>query len=351
MIQKPEDVLRDFKAKKFAPLYFLQGDEPFYIDQIIDYAEKNILKEDEKSFNLTVFYGKDVRLQDILDAARRFPVMAELQVIIVKEAQEIADLTKEAAAPKAKKGAETENRLVRYSEAPVPTTILIFGHKYKKIPANTKVYKALEKNAVVIESKKIYDNQVPNWVGSYFEQHGFKATAEATAMLSENIGNDLSRIANEINKLLLNFVGKEKTLITHEIISANVGISREYNVFELQKSVAQRNTLKAFKIAKYFGSNTKANPVIPVIANLYGFFTKVMLAHQSKDKTPKGIAETLKINPFFADDYLLAIKKYPSDKVLNILSALRAADGQSKGIGANKSDAAILEELLCKIFF
>jgi DNA polymerase-3 subunit delta len=352
MLQKPEEVLKDFKAKKYLPVYFLHGEEPFFIDQIIDFAEKNILSDEEKSFNLSVFYGKDVRLQDILDAARRFPVVAEKQVIIVKEAQEISDLTKEeSGAAKAKKSAEKENRLAKYSENPVPTTILLFAHKYKKIAANTKLYKALEKNVSLVESKKIYDNQVPAWVTAYFEDCGFQATQGATAMISENIGNDLSRISGEISKLLLNFVGKAKVTITEEIVSAHVGINRDYNVFELQKAIAQRNIVKSFRIAKYFASNTKANPVIPIIANLYGFFLKVMLVHQCKDKTPGGIAETLKINRFFADDYLLASKKYSPDKVLHVISALRTADGQSKGIGAMKSDAAILEELLCKILF
>lgn len=352
MLQKPEEVIKDLKSKKIHPLYFLHGDEPFFIDQITDFAEKHLLTEEEKNFNLSVFYGKDVRLQDVLDAARRFPVMSERQVIIVKEAQEIGDLTKEESpSAKNKKTAEKENRLVRYSENPVPSTVLIFAHKYKKLPGNSKLYKALEKNAVLAEAKKIYDNQVPAWVAKYFEDCGFKATAGATAMISENIGNDLSRIAGEINKLLLNFVGKSKVTITEEIVAANVGINREYNVFELQKAVAQRNIVKSFRIAKYFGSNTKANPVIPIIANLYGFFLKVMLVHQSKDKSPKGIAETLRINQFFADDFITATKKYPPEKVLHIISALRTADAQSKGIGAQKSDSAILEELLCKILF
>jgi DNA polymerase III subunit delta len=337
MANTADSVLKDLKANKYAPLYFLQGDEPYYIDLISEYIENHTLTPTEKGFNLTVVYGKEANIVGILNVARRFPVMANRQVVIVKEAQEITDLGQEKA----------RNMLLNYCLKPVPSTILVFCHKYKKLDGRSKLAQTIAKETVFVETKKLYDNQIPNWVTQYFQAQGFKATEKAVVMLAEFIGNDLGRIANEIDKLLINFT--EKVQITEELVSKYVGISKEYNTFELQDALAKKDILKANKIVNYFAANPKSNPLIPIIALLYSYFTKVMLAHFSEDKSKQGIAKTLGINPFFADDYITASKNYNVGKLAKIIEFLHEADLQSKGVNANLEEGQILKELTFKI--
>jgi DNA polymerase-3 subunit delta len=330
-------ILKDLKAKKYQPLYFLHGEESYYIDQICDFIEKNAISEADKSFNQTVIYGKDTNISAVIGAAKRFPMMADRQVMIVKEAQEIADLGQE----------KSRAVFLQYVEKPLLSTILVFAHKNKKLDTRTTLGKELDKKDYLIESKKMYDNQLPKWIAEVVKEKGHTIGDKAAIVLSEYIGNDLNRINNELDKLLINF--QTKIEINEDIIAKYVGISKEYNTFELQSAIAVKNILKANRIINYFEANPKNNPLIPIIALLFGYFSKLILIHQAKDKTKGGIAAILKVNPFFVDEYLTASKNYPIDKVVQIIGYLRIADLQSKGVGSTADDGQILRELIFKI--
>jgi DNA polymerase-3 subunit delta len=338
MPQSPDIVLKDLQSGRFAPVYFLQGEETYYIDLIANYIEKNALQESEKSFNQVVAYGKDIDIAGILSNARRFPMMAERQVVIVKEAQEVSDLTKEAG----------QIMLESYIKNPLPSTILVFCHKYKSLDGKRKIAKALDEFAIVVNSKKLYDNQVPDWIMNYLKIKGFKIIPKAVQMLAESIGNDLSRLSNEIDKLLINL--QEGTEITPDLIQKYVGISKEYNVFELQKALINRDILKANQIINYFEADPKSNPLIPIITILFNFFSKVLMAHSAPDKSERGLASLLKVNPFFVKDYLLAMRSFSAYKTVEIIHYLRIADLQSKGMeSGSATEGQILKELVFKI--
>ena len=331
-------ILKNLRAGQYAPVYFLEGEEPYYIDLISDYIEQNALDEMAKGFNQIILYGKDVRMSDVLNNAKRFPMMSDRQVVIVKEAQNIVDIKKE----------EGEKLLTQYVENPLASTILVFCYKHKKLDKRKGAFKALNKHAVLLTTKKPWDNELPDWIRDYFRQKGFNVTDKSVFMLSEYIGNNLERLSNEIDKLLINF--KEKVEIDDQIIQKYIGISKEYNSFELQKAVAYKEITKANKIVNYFESNPKSNPVIPIISLLYLFFTKVLTFHSTTDRSDKGIAAALKINPYFLRDYKAAAGNYSLNKVISIFSALRHADLQSKGVNAaNLPDGQILRELIFKI--
>lgn len=330
-------ILQDLQQNKYAPLYFLQGEEPFFIDQVSDYIEEHALTESEKSFNLTVIYGKDAQLLQVLESARRFPMMAQRQVIIVKEAQEMSDLGK-------KEGLE---KLQKYAENPVPSTVLVFCHKHKKIDGKTKAAKSIKKNAVLLETKKLYDNEIHPWVKSYSQQKGLKISDKACLLLAEAIGNDLHRIANELEKVLLTHPKGEE--IGESEILEKVGISREYNVFELQKALATKDRFKAFQIAKFFLANPRQHPIIATIAVLYNFFSKLLVYHQYKRKPQNELAKLMGVNPFFLRDYAAASGKYPLPKARQIISYLHLADMHAKGIDGTTDEDKILIELLYKI--
>ncbi len=338
-----DSTLEQLKKGQFSPLYFLSGEEPFYIDRLSDFIENNALKAAERNFDQSVVYGKDVRLEDVLDLARRFPVTAQKQVLIVKEAQEIADLSTD-------KG---KQKLLKYSERPVPSTILVFAYKHKKLDPSTKFAKELDKNAIFVHTKKLYDNQIPAWVTDYLAQQKCSATPQATALLAESIGNDLSRMANEIDKMLLNFTPPVK--IDEAAVTKYVGINREFNVFELQKAIAHRNIAQCFKIIDFFGGNPKTYPVIPIIALLFNYFSKILSINQlvasGKGNIPhKEWAKVLGVNPYFVDDYLKAAKNYPLQKSIRIIRHIRDADLESKGLFGSLSDHQILQTLVLKIF-
>lgn len=338
MAVSPNDILKELKSGKFRPLYFLQGDEPFYIDQISDFIEKNALDETQKGFNQMVLYGKDVDMSQVILNAKRFPMMSDRQVVIIKEAQEIKDIGREAGA----------KQLEEYVKNPLPSTILVLCHKNKVLDGRKGVTKSLDKSQALINSKKIYDNQLPNWIGDHVKSLGHSIDPKAIVMLSEAVGNDLSKVANEINKLLVNFEGSVN--ITPDHVDKYIGISKEYNVFELQKALGSKDVLKANKILKYFESDPKGNPAIPMIALLFGYFSKVLLVHHSKDKSDRALASKLKVNPFFVKDYSQAARSYPLGKVMRIIHYLRIADQQTKGIGAaSMGDGQIMKELVFKI--
>jgi len=333
----PESVMRDLKNGQYAPIYFLQGEESFYIDQISDYVETHVLDEAQKGFNQVVMYGKDHQVNAVITNARRFPMMSERQVVIVKEAQNLQDLNKE----------EGQKLLLDYIQNPLPSTILVICHKYKSIDKRKALGKKLDKHTVLIDAKKLYDNQVPDWVSGYVKSKGFTIEPKGTQMFADYIGNDLERLSNEIDKVLINF--EEKVSITPDIIQKFVGISKEYNVFELQKALQNRDVLKANRIINYFASNPKKNPIIPIIAMLFSFYSKLLTAHTAKDKSQSGLASVLKVNPYFVKDYLTALRAYSLNQVVNNIHHIKEADLRSKGVGFSGSESDILKELIFKL--
>ncbi|MGF1534280.1 MAG: DNA polymerase III subunit delta [Bernardetiaceae bacterium] len=335
----PERVLSELiEAKKFAPVYFLAGEENFYLDQITNWIEGQVLTPSERSFNQSVWYGKDVSLRQVLLQARQFPVMAQRQVLIVKEAQEIAELTKDAG----------RQLLMQYLEKPVPTTLLVFVYRHKTLTLTSKFAKALDKHAVFVYTKKLYDNQVPTWIQGYLKSKQYSASPEAVYLLSEHIGNDLSRLATELDKLFLNL--PLHTRITPELVQEYVGIHKSYNIFEFQKAIGERNTEKAYRIAHYFAANPKAHPVIPLIASLFGYFTKLLLIHHSRDKSKGHLAGLLRLPPFVVPEYVQASQRYPLDRTLFAIACLQEADMQSKGVPLGRvSEHDLLRDLIFRL--
>jgi DNA polymerase III subunit delta len=333
-------ILSDLQAGRYAPVYFLQGEEPYFIDLIAGFIEEHALPEQARGFNQTVVYGRDVAVADILNHARRFPMMSERQVVIVKEAQNIGDLAREAG----------QKMLEKYLVQPQPSTILVLCYKYKTLDKRRTLYKTIEKNAVFFDARKLYDNQLPGWIQSYVRAKGQRITEKAVHMLADYIGNNLERLSNEIDKILINFNGTVE--ITDAHVQQFVGISKEYNVFELQRAIASGNRSRAFAIAAYFEANPKNNPVIPVIAILFTFFSRLLLLHHTGCGTEQKAAALLKVNPFFAREYLDAMRHYPLTAVIRNIGHLRLADLQSKGVGfSGGTESEILRELIFKLMY
>ena len=338
MAHTPESVLKELKNGVFHPVYFLQGEEAFYLDQITDYIEANALTEAEKGFNQMVMYGKDVAMNAVITNARRFPMMAQRQVVIVREAQEIQDLGKE----------DGQKLLLDYLQNPSTSTILVMAHKHKSLDSRKKLAKELDKKAILVTTKKLYDNQVPAWISDYVKSKGHSIQPKALQMLADFIGNNLERLSNEIDKVLINFEGTVE--IDPAMVQKYVGISKEYNVFELQKAITVRDVLKANRIVNYFAANPKDNPVIPTIAVLYNFFSKLLVAHHSKENNDKMLAGILKVSPFFVKEYLLAKRNYPYGKVVENIGHLSRADLQSKGVNSGDlKDGELLKELVYRL--
>lgn len=327
-------IIKDIQAGNIKPIYFLMGEEPYYIDKLSEYIENNVLQEHERDFNQTVLYGRDVTIEDIVGNAKRFPMMADRQVVIVKEAQELS---------------RTIDKLESYAENPQPTTVLVICYKYKTLDKRKKVTKTLDKAGVVFESKKLYENQVGDWMKRVLAGKKLNIEPKAAAMFVDFLGTDLSRIANEIDKLAI--ILKPGETITPAIIEENIGFSKDFNPFELRKAIGEKNQLKAYQIADYFAQNPKDNPIVLTIGLVFGFFTQLLQYHGIKDKNPKNVASVLKVNPYFLKDYDVALKNYPMKKVSAIVSTLRDIDVKSKGVGANNiSQHDLLKEMLVKIF-
>jgi DNA polymerase-3 subunit delta len=334
------DILKDVKNRKFKPLYLLHGEEPYFIDHISNYMESHILSDAEKGFNQTVLYGKDTDIMTVLNAAKRYPMMADYQVIIVKEAQEM----KWGKEDGDKKGI---NPVLSYLENPLNSTILVFCYKYGKFDKRKKTYKAIEKNGLVFESASLYDNKIPGWIEGYATEKKYRISAQAAAMLCEYLGNDLSKIANELDKLMLNIpAGQEIGL---KDVQDNIGISKEYNVFELQSALVKRDVLKANQIINYFAANPKANPIVLILGNLNNFFSKVLLYHYVKDKSPQNVARELGVNPYFIKDYEQAARNFDYYRSTQIIGWLRDYDLKSKGVNSNASHGELLKELVFKV--
>jgi DNA polymerase III subunit delta len=327
-----DQIIGNLKNKIYHPVYFLMGEEPYFIDEISDYIEKNVLDELEKDFNQTIIYGRDTDVPAVIGAAKRYPMMASHQVVIVKEAQYLEDV----------------EDMLPYVEKPLDSTLLVINYKYKKIDGRTTFAKQLAKKAVLFESKKVYDNQVPAWINDYLGQKGYRITPKATAMLTEFLGADLSKIVNEISKLILNI--PEKAEINETLVEQNIGISKDFNIFELQNAIGSRNIVKANQIARYFAANQKDNPLIKTVIMLFSYFTKLMIYHQLTDKSKNNVASVLGVSPMFVRDYETAARNYYPDKLKSIVSLLREYDLKAKGVNnISTGDGELLRELLFKI--
>ena len=329
-----DDILKELRAKQYRPVYYLMGEEPYYIDLIADYITDNILTETEKEFNLTVVYGADVDIATVINAAKRYPMMSEHQVVVVKEAQNIRNM----------------EELSYYLQKPLLSTILVICHKHGVLDRRKKLAAEIEKTGVLFESKKVKDAQLPAFITSYMKRKGIDVEPKATAMLADFVGADLSRLTGELEKLIIT-LPKGHTRVTPEQIEKNIGISKDYNNFELRSALVEKDVLKANKIIKYFEENPKTNPIQMTLSLLFGFFSNLMLAYYAPEKSEQGIANMLGLRtPWQAKDYLAAMRRYNGVPTTQNIGEIRYADAKSKGVGnPSLSDGDILRELVFKI--
>jgi DNA polymerase III subunit delta len=326
-------IIQNLKKKIIHPIYLLQGEEPYYIDEISDYIEKNVLTEAEKGFNQSVFYGKDSNAITIAEGCLRFPMMAQRQVIIVKEAQSLAKI----------------EVLTSYAEKPMASTVLVLNYKYKNLDSRTKLAKAIKKNGVVFTSEKLKDYKLPGWIENYLSKREYSITPQASQLLSSYLGADLGKVANELNKLIVAVKGTNR--ITPDHIEKNIGLSKEYNLFELQNALGEKNVFKANQIIQYFGANPTANPVQRTIPTLFGFFSNMFAYHFLKDKSEAAVAAELGIHPFAAKNVVVAAKRYTPTKLYEIIGILREYDLKTKGfeVSGMVSSADLQKEMIYKI--
>lgn len=327
-----EKIISDWKKKNFKPLYWLEGEEDYYIDQVMEYAEHKILNESEAGFNLTVFYGKDADWTAVLNACRRYPMFAERQVVLLKEAQQMRDIDK----------------LESYFENPLASTIFVAGYKGKTYDKRTKLYKALKASAEIFVSEKIRDYKLAEWIAEYLQSKGYTINAKAVSLLDEHIGNDLSRIVNEIGKLDLNLKGKKT--ITEDDIERYIGISKEYNVFELQAAIAKKDLAKAMTIIAYFEANPKAGPIQMVLPALYASFSKIYTVFGMPDKSESALRPHFYNNTVAVRNALETIKVYKYEGIERILLLLHHYNLKGVGVGdSGTPDASLMREMVVKM--
>ncbi|QES89472.1 DNA polymerase III subunit delta [Rhizosphaericola mali] len=327
-----EQIIESWKKNQFKPIYWLEGDEPFFIDQVMQYAENKILTPSEADFNLSVFYGKDADWAEVVNACRRYPMFAEKQVVVLKEAQQMKDV----------------NVLESYVAKPMPTTIFVVSYKEKKVDARTTFAKTLKKNGEVLTTKKMYDSQLPDWINQMVKSKGFTITPKALQLVINSIGNDISRISNEINKLSVNLEGT--TAINEDHIENYIGISKDFNVFEMQSALGNKDLTKAMRIVQYFGSNPKAGPMQMVLPSLYGFFSKVAMVFAAGSSDTKIIADTIGVNSFFVRDYITAANKYGYPGVEKVLLLLHEYNLRSIGVHNGGAESAeLMKEMVVKM--
>jgi DNA polymerase-3 subunit delta len=326
-------IIKEIKAKKYAPVYLLHGDESYYIDKISKYIEENVLTEGEKSFNQMIMYGKDTDHKTLIDTCSRYPMMASHQVVILKEAQEM----------------KTLKELLPYLQKPVHTTILVICFKHKKFDGRTKFGKMLKQKALVFESKRLYDNQIPDWIQSYLKDKKLSVSPSAAALVAEYLGENLSKVSNELDKLAINLA--PGTEVNEKHIQEQIGISKEYNVFELQKALGTKNVVKSNRIINYFISNPKKNPLVVVVGTLFNFFSKVYLTHFLKNSSEREMMEKLGVrHAFFLKDYKSAARNYPYQQSQKVISILKEYDLKSKGVDrVNATEGDLMKEMVFKI--
>ncbi len=323
-------IIKNIARGSYSPIYFLHGQEPYYIDLIEKFATSQIIGEEAKDFDQTIVYGKDTDLQTIINSAKRFPMMGSHQVVSVREAQNFKKF----------------DELIQYAKNPQNQTILIFSFKGKKLDARTQ--KKLNKNVEFFESKKLYDNQVPGWIINQVEALQLKISEKSSVILSEFLGNNLAKIANEIKKLSISLPKNSK--ITPEIIEKNIGISKDYNIFELSTAIANKEIIKANRIVNHFASNEKNYPLVVTLSSFYRLFSKIMGCYFSPSDQPDIIAKTIGVNPFFTKDYVNGKHNYSKRQIFKIIGYLNEYDLKSKGYGnVSTSDGELLKELVFKI--
>lgn len=330
------DVLKitnDIKSRNFKPIYFLCGEEPYYIDRITEFIEENVLTEDERAFNQVVLYGRDTTIEEIVSTAKRFPMMSEYQVVVVKEAQNLA---------------KNLDKLEAYVQNPQPTTILVFAYRDKP-DARKKIVKLLKEKGVWFESKKLYENQIPDWIIKVLKGKNYGIEPKAAAMLASFLGTDLAKINNELEKLRIIFPAGH--VFTPKDIEVNIGFSKDFNIFELKSAIALGNQAKAYAIIHHFSQNPKEHPLVVVSSQLFAFFSQLLVFHGLKDKSKSNAAKALGVNPYFIEEYFTAARIYPMKKVSKIVEKLRDTDIKSKGVGTfSSSDYDLMKELLVTIF-
>ncbi|OFX63740.1 MAG: DNA polymerase III subunit delta [Bacteroidetes bacterium GWB2_41_8] len=327
-----EEIIGNLKKKIYHPIYFLMGDETYFIDKISDYISDNVLTDAEKGFNQTILYGKDTEAHNIIANARRFPMMSNHQVIVVREAQNIKKI----------------EDLESYAKNPLNSTILVINYKYKTIDKRKTFAKLIDQKGVLFEAKKIYDNQLPAWIINYLKIQNYTIAPQAAAMISEYLGADLSKVTNELDKLIISVPAG--TQITPDHVEKNIGISKEFNVYELQNALGERNLLKANQIINYFGANPSANPIPVTISGLFSYFSKILNYHFLEDKSQNNVASVLQVHPFFVKTYISAAKNYNIKKLVEIISILREFDMKSKGWGnVSASPADLQREMIYRI--
>ena len=331
-----ELIFKNIKNREFLPIYFFHGEEAYFIDIAVKALENEVLTEDEKAFNQTVVYGKDTNYNDILALARQYPMMGDKQLIIVKEAQDL-------------KLNENETQILEnYAENPVESTILVFAHKHKKVDSRKKVFKTLQTKKMLFHSEPIKDYNLAKWIDDEAKNLEIKIAPGISQLLADYLGNDLSRIANELNKMKL--VLKNGEVLDGRLVETHIGISKEFNVFELQKALGKKDANNAFKIAYFMGKNPKTNPIVMTIGNLYNFFSNVIVYHTLANQSPQTIASEMGVNPYFIKDYAESARLFPLKHATRTISILREIDLKSKGLGAvNMDDSELLKEMVYKI--
>ena len=329
-----DDIITNLKNQIYHPVYFLYGEEPYFIDVISDYIEQNVLNDLEKEFNQTIVYGKDTNIPTLISYAKRFPMMANYQVIIVREAQDL----------------DKVEELISYFEQPLDSTILVLCWKYEKVDRRKTVFKTVEKTGVIYESAKLYDEKIPGWITDYLRKRNYSISPKAAILLTEFLGNDLAKVVNEVSKLIINIPGGQE--ITEEYVEKNIGISKDFNVFELQKALGKKDVLKSNQIILHFAANPRENPLGKIIPSLYSYFSKILLYHYLPDKSRTVAAAALSVHPFFLQDYQAAAGNYSVSKLVSVVSILRDYDLKSKGVDSNGTsfpDGELMKELIYKI--
>jgi DNA polymerase III subunit delta len=337
-ILAPQQVLNLLQQHQYAPLYFLQGEETYYIDLITAHLEQQVLSEAEKTFNLTVLYGRDHTMGNVIRQAQQYPIMGERQVVIVKEAQDLADINRESG----------QTALINYISTPNSTTLLAFAYKHKTLATNSKLSKMLTEYAILVHAKTLYENQIPTWIRGYATEQQVVMTDQAILLLQELVGSDLGRLAKEMDKIILNLHPRDT--ITDEDIQEYVGMSKQFNAFELQNAIATKDVFKAYQLVFQLASHTRSPIAIPVVSLLFTFFSKILLLHQAADRSSQGLAQVLQVNSYFVPQYVAAAKLYPVSKIIQNINHLQAADMQLKGVGYPfVGEGEILQELVYKL--
>lgn len=331
-----QSILKQISNRQFKPIYLLYGEETYFIDQISKALEHTVLTDAQKGFDQSILYGKETDLATVVSVAKRYPMMSDHQLVIVKEAQHLDW----------KSGSEF---LEKYLNDPMPSTILVFEHRYTKFEKRRKVHKLAEKIGLVLEAKKLYDNQLPGWIGSYVQARGWSIDPQATMLISDHLGADLSKVTNEVDKLLMN-VPKEKAISAVEV-EANIGISKDFNVFELNNALSNKNWSRAVQIVDYFSENPKNHPIIRIVGGLSTHFMKILKYHYLPDKSQASVAKNLGVHPFFVKDYVTAARNYSRPQLFRVIHALQEMDLKSKGVdvGAHTSSRDIYRDFIIDI--